>query len=89
MRSGSEPYKIEVRAEPLLLRLHGVMRTDDDSSEMNGVGENGALIESTKSCLIMVDEGTYTNSDTGEIGDLDPGLYVLSSDGLFMVGEDE
>ena len=65
------------------------MRTDDDSSEMNGVGENGALIESTKSCLIMVDEGTYTNDHTGEIVDLNPGLYMLSSDGLFMVGDDD
>lgn len=89
MPSGFEPYKIEVRAEPLTLRLHGVMRTDEDSSEISGVSERGALVESTKSCLIMVNEGTFTNEDTGEIGDLDPGLYMLSSDGLFMVGDDD
>ena len=79
-----EGYKIEIRADPLTLYIEGAMKPDSTVSA-EGVSNGGGLIESAKSCLVVVNSGTYKNTETGDVGSLDPGLYLISSDGFHIV----
>lgn len=87
-----EPHEVQLALPPYRVTFFGTVEPSKDEELVSAGMEDGEPVETSVVeglYLVVHRDGRWENVDTGQGGEIEPGDYVLTNEGLYSVPDNQ